>query len=395
MASTMMLHLWYSAFLPSSLMQSLQSKVFPVIQNFLKSKSSESSVSLEGTWSHNKATLSAMLPREEWEKVLSYFRGTSNISFDDAVAVRKSVTLAPSRRDYVDRAIFRLPPSWRLCQQKFRGDGVLLPFGASRESFMVPNPTFFQDNPSWPMPDSADPLDGWKLSEVLQATYPAKNDLYGQLYLHIRQDLLKFCQRLTTLKLSIYALQVNAVQLPGHISRLRGGKQLYDRIGLANIADRAYLGAVDTLSTFGPLLKPKTQNPKATLLTLFLNATHEMCTLADQKASFTRSIGTLQKFLPINPQTILKGNTLSAESLAFMNAYSMFIDGDTIFNRFVNVAGLKKLGDSLGLGMKSTQTIVAKWPMRLNENPTQREFEMLYWSGHVGSERYVEWHRTR
>jgi hypothetical protein len=38
---------------------------------------------------------------------------------------------------------------------------------------------------------------------------------------------------------------------------------------------RGYLGPELTLSTFGPLLKSKSLNPKATLLALSLNAIHE------------------------------------------------------------------------------------------------------------------------
>lgn len=48
-----------------------------------------------------------------------------------------------------------------------------------------------------------------------------------------------------------------------------------------------------------------------------------------------------------------------------------------------------------GVKMKPEHRIVKKWPMRLAKRPTKREFEMLYWSGNEGSERYIEWHKTR
>jgi len=43
-----------------------------------------------------------------------------------------------------------------------------------------------------------------------------------------------------------------------------------------NIADKVYVGLPGVLSTFGPLLKPKAQNPYATLLVLHMSAVHEV-----------------------------------------------------------------------------------------------------------------------
>jgi hypothetical protein len=79
------------------------------------------------------------------------------------------------------------------------------------------------------MPDSADPLDGWKLSEVLEEPHHAKDDLYGLLYLHVRQHLLKFCERLHNLKLDVSLFCMDALNLPSRLEELHDEKR-YDRI---------------------------------------------------------------------------------------------------------------------------------------------------------------------
>ena len=68
------------------------------------------------------------------------------------------------------------------------------------------------------------------LTEVLETSYQAKHDLYGQLYLHVRGILLRFCERLATLKLKICLFQMNAVDFPDHITKVRDEGQNYDRI---------------------------------------------------------------------------------------------------------------------------------------------------------------------
>ena len=139
-ASEAILHLWYSAFLPESLLQSIRNAVCPTIRDFLAANPVQAAGVVQKTWSCGNSTLTATLRKAEWNRVLSYLPDVPYMSYDKAVALHKSVTLAHSRRDYRDRALFPLHPSWRLSVWKFRSDGILLPFGASREKFRAPNP---------------------------------------------------------------------------------------------------------------------------------------------------------------------------------------------------------------------------------------------------------------
>lgn len=115
---------------------SIQSKVAPLLQ---KAKRARTSGDMEGSWSCNNAKLNATLPQETWFKTASYFASKSDFSFDEASAQMQSVTLSHPRRDFRDRVMLRLSPSWRLAQLKFRKVGVLIPFSASSEEFIVSN----------------------------------------------------------------------------------------------------------------------------------------------------------------------------------------------------------------------------------------------------------------
>lgn len=75
----------------------------------------------------------------------------------------------------------------------------------------------------------ADPMDGWKLSEVLKEPHAAKDDIYGLLFRHVRRHLLKFCGKLRTLKADISVLRTAVSKLPARIKEFDEGTR-YDRI---------------------------------------------------------------------------------------------------------------------------------------------------------------------
>lgn len=96
------------------------------------------------------------------------------------------------------------------------------------------------------MPESSDPLDGWKSIEFMTETYSAKHDIYGQLHFHLKSTLLKFCQKIATLNLHIHLFQMDAEDLLGRIFRpYRMEGYDYDRIEvrLSGFKRRRYLGS--------------------------------------------------------------------------------------------------------------------------------------------------------
>jgi hypothetical protein len=78
--------------------------------------------------------------------------------------------------------------------------------------------TFFQNEDVWPMPDSADPLEGWANKDVLSTfSGPATKDLYGKLYYHVKNILRSFHRRMRSLELNIQMFNLDARELPNHL----------------------------------------------------------------------------------------------------------------------------------------------------------------------------------
>jgi hypothetical protein len=65
------------------------------------------------------------------------------------------------------------------------------------------------------MMDSAEPLCGWDMAEILRAnTGNAVNDLYGKLFAHVRSELVLFKKRLSNTGAVFGMYNLNATELP-------------------------------------------------------------------------------------------------------------------------------------------------------------------------------------
>jgi hypothetical protein len=87
------------------------------------------------------------------------------------------------------------------------------------------------------MKDSADPIDGWDLREVLKVCGPASNDIYGKLYCLLSSLFSRFYQRLSMLEIHLELLNIDAQSLPDH---LRG--RTFSRIEVHSHPFKAYTG---------------------------------------------------------------------------------------------------------------------------------------------------------
>ncbi|CZR65732.1 uncharacterized protein PAC_15632 [Phialocephala subalpina] len=386
-AASMMLHLWYSALVPQGLVDRLQKKIMPLVQDVCTKIREKPSTSLQSkTWRCGPTSLRLVLQKQEWDKVLLYFQVPDTLSADQAQKIRVSTTLA--RMDHVDRALFSQQPGWRVGMMKFREDGILLPFGASRHSFKQPNPTFYHVTDDWPMMDSAEPLNGWAARDV-RAKASVKNDLYGGLALHIVHNLTEFCHNIQLYPLRFQLFQVDARALPNMVRDIGLPDTRFDRIEVSNITDLCHLGPAATLSTFGPMLKRKAQNPHATLLTLFINAVHESITPLDEIGGLQADLKKVMRYIPFSPN-MMRDKT-SPQMIKVIEARMMFRDFDELFERYMKAHSLPQIGRAAGLEMKDRNTIVDPFPFRLSKNATQEEFDMKVCDGASGGERYVEW----
>ncbi|KAF2258559.1 hypothetical protein CC78DRAFT_426128, partial [Lojkania enalia] len=265
-AVPMMIHFWYSVALPKVMVETLRQRVFHHIHDVCKKITKKPGESLQAkTFSFGGRWLRLILTRTQWEDLREF--SSCRVDLDTAQRVRRGIMLAPERVDYLDRALYNMPARMRGSTLKFREDGILLPFGASREEFSIPDPTFFQNPKVWPMKDDSNPLEGWDPAEHTKFTPHAKNDLYGSFFFYLRDVLLHFCQSLENMNIEFRLLNLDAKWLPMYFD-----KMLFDRIEISNICDRGCVGPHRCLSIFSSLLKPKEHNPKATMLMLFLNA---------------------------------------------------------------------------------------------------------------------------
>jgi hypothetical protein len=72
----------------------------------------------------------------------------------------------------------------------------------------------------------------------------------------------------------------------------------------------------------------------------------------------------------------------------------MFHDYEKPFSQFMVQCRFREISAASGLKMKEKNSIVEPWPLRLADEASKEEFDVLYASGHVGCERYVEWERA-
>lgn len=141
-AADCMIHIWYSVLIRKSDLEILQQRVRPLIQGVCdKIKSKSANTILGKTWSFdNDRSLRLVMKKSSWDSLLSFLRVPEGLTGEQSNRLRTAVTLADSRRDFVDRYMLLWKPSRRIAAMQFRRDGILLPFAARRDDFKEPNP---------------------------------------------------------------------------------------------------------------------------------------------------------------------------------------------------------------------------------------------------------------
>ncbi|KAF2026004.1 hypothetical protein EK21DRAFT_75066 [Setomelanomma holmii] len=399
-AVPMILHLWYSALLPAAMVHTLQSTILPLVVDVcekIKDKTDDSRQAK--TFSVNDRKLRLVLRKEEWMQLMDYFYAPAGLTAEEADNMRRRITLAPERIDYRERAMLQWSPALRQAEQHFREDGIMLPYACSSHAFDTPNPTLFR-NGSWPMKDNASPRGGWDYSEYIKFAPSAKADEFGAMFFYLRDLLSKFCNRIRGVQVSFYLFCDNAQELEEYV-----GDMKFDRIEMANICDRGYLGPHKCLQLFSQLLKPNSENPHATLLMLFLNAAKEeehILQSSDTKIGQANLLAAMQhlvKYMPMEQARAAKlrnsdERQRSPDFISLISCCDHFKDWDFHFGKFLDEAKLAEFAEIYGLAMKETQTLVKHSPCSLRVNATQEEFDILRSSYLSGWERYVEFGST-
>ncbi|RYN62674.1 hypothetical protein AA0119_g13108 [Alternaria tenuissima] len=393
MVSESLIHMWYSALISQDLLSLLQTKV----KNLLQDDSTHTVEVMHGgeikkTWIFRRdKVLSVTLQADQWLRMDAFLEVPAGLTKESAEQLRAAVVMAPERADYRDRWYFKdACPSMRLAKQQFREDGLLLPFGHSRVEFNVPNPTMFQSPDCWPFDDKSDPMAGWNILEIYKTPWVASEDAYGKLFAYLRRAFQGFLHRMATLPISFQLHNVDAKLLP----RLLIPK-LYGRIEVSNISDSGYVGTRQILSLFAPLLQPQTLNAHATMITCYLNAVMEV--VKTTNADAMPDIDFLARYLP-EGLDIAKIVRQGAEIYKAWDCRTFSIESDRYFDKYMKLQDFKGAARDAGMRMKTVNTIVDSWPLRLGAGKTdtaaQQEFNLLLSSSSSGVERYVEWSRS-
>ena len=172
--------------------------------------------------------------------------------------------MAPERKDYRDRFYGKLKPYHRVSVNEFRSHGLLLPLGAVNAHFNITNGFLLHPESGWVLPDSANPLCGWSIQQVLESGARAKvpeNDLFGAMFLHVREKLSQFVDKLDRLKISFHLYDKDAIKLARDLD-----VSSFLRVDVSNIVDDHHVGLERVVNHWAPLLdsSPRPESSPAT-----------------------------------------------------------------------------------------------------------------------------------
>lgn len=138
-----LIHVWYSASIPSNVLSLLENRVKPlIVEQCSRIADKPPNAVLAKTWEFSAGqTLRLELKKSDWLRLRGFCDVPDGMTPGNAAQIRTAVTLAPERADYRDRWYYKeASPSMRIAKQRFREDGLLLTFGHPRGAFDVPNP---------------------------------------------------------------------------------------------------------------------------------------------------------------------------------------------------------------------------------------------------------------
>jgi hypothetical protein len=140
-AVPMMIHIWYSAALPRSMVDALESKILVLIEDVCSKIKNKRAGSLQAkSFTFKCSTLRVVLKKEEWFELAKYLTVPKALTLEESQKIRRRVTLAPERIDYRERAMLMWSGALREVDNRFRSEGILLPYGCSVDAFDTPNP---------------------------------------------------------------------------------------------------------------------------------------------------------------------------------------------------------------------------------------------------------------
>ncbi|ELQ41519.1 hypothetical protein OOU_Y34scaffold00275g35 [Pyricularia oryzae Y34] len=264
--------------------------------------------------------------------------------------------------------------------------------------------TFFHKKDIWPMLPDADPLASWPLSAVLDSHQsPAKEDAYRALCTRILDRAEEFHRQLAARKLSFELFCTDACLLGNFIDDRK-----FDRIEAMLLRDH-HCSFVEM--AMGRMLKRPTTNDKAVSLPLFPDAVPEVNKLMARDFGVNEANTLAQNVVAcMNP--LVKPDKERAQVCTERQADGAIFNKGPLGLKTWKIPPLPSQGEESSnpapalkrfdrvavttrVGIKQTNTIVDKWPMRFYFDGVnaraKRDFARPISSRNSGVERYVEW----
>ena len=139
-ATDAIIHIWYSSLIKDKHHSMVREKILPLIKDVCGRITKNSPPILHKTWTFGSRSVHLEVSKESWMSLLKYFEVPKGLTAERATTVRTRVTLCPERLDFREQQYIVVSPAHRLAHQRYREDGLLLPFWARRDEFTVPNP---------------------------------------------------------------------------------------------------------------------------------------------------------------------------------------------------------------------------------------------------------------
>jgi hypothetical protein len=144
-ASELIIHFWYSAALAFEMyMSGIAERVVPLIKEVCYSLEEEANNAVfSKKWEFGQSFLRLTLRKHQWVSFLDQLELKHTLPIADAIKERKSVMadgLNEAQKDVIDQVALTRNTFHRLCDNKWRETGLLLPFAHGRHGFNVPNP---------------------------------------------------------------------------------------------------------------------------------------------------------------------------------------------------------------------------------------------------------------
>ncbi|KAI5922779.1 hypothetical protein F4810DRAFT_671424 [Camillea tinctor] len=418
-ASEGIIHLWYSAFIPKSLRDNLISKMKKVVDIVMSMAEDPQNLDtiIDEPIKLGLSTIQVRWSVRNWLHIQSLIEAPIPLSAEEAQQIRQQVSLNPNELDERELHYYCQPePSNRLCLQRFREDGILLPFGTPRDESLVLNPTMCWDSKKQWMDGIADPLNGWMVWEYVKVPCLAKNDIYGKLFIFLKNLLSRFHHRITHFKTLFRVLAVSPLALPLLNATL-------DRIEMGNLTDYGdpkdgKLGNWMAMERVGNNLKQSAVNPHATAISLYYHLIedffrHNPSISSPQPEEYLNAM--LYRLVP--PIWMTEDHP---GLIRFRMGWMFMREVEEYFNSYMECTSAEPVLLFLGLQLKEENTVIEPWPTRprkelarvgpgnfwpgaiaIMNDPdlvceVMKEYYILLGRSNLlnGTERYAEWKRV-